>query len=289
MEKLFVYGTLRRNERNHRLLGSSSVDTQIAFAKGGLVDTGFGFPAMTSSMDGLVNGELYEVGIEELLRVDVLEGFYGPGDSRNYYERIRIDVQTDKGVIESWAYIHEKPVQGQVIPYGDWKLYRMCEGRNILYFAYGSCMDLKRIEEAGVADWFTQVVGRGILNNCNLQFTRRTDDGGRADLVETGGYTEGKLYYIPKQALSGYLYGREGVTGNIYRPIVITVQGENGQSYDALTFVVVNKQEEDVPPNWYMEEILRGASPIVSKGYYLSLVDRFVSKFGYPLKEAERG
>ncbi|MDQ8733983.1 gamma-glutamylcyclotransferase [Paenibacillus sp. LHD-38] len=281
MEMVFVYGTLRRGEANCRLLEGAEMVASIAYAKGCLVDTGFGFPAMIPTTDKSVTGELYEVNLENLIRLDRLEGYYGPGDSRNHYERTRIDVKTDYGLVMAWAYIYLQHAQDQVIPHGDWKLYRMRRQKNILYFAYGSCMDTKRIEEAGMADWFTQVEGRGVLDGFNLQFTRRATDGGRADVVESGGHTEGKLYRIPEQALEGYLYNREGVNCNIYRPIIIPIKCTDASIADALTFVVVNKEKETAPPVWYMEEIQRGALPVVSNNYYLTLMDRFISVFGY--------
>jgi gamma-glutamylcyclotransferase (GGCT)/AIG2-like uncharacterized protein YtfP/cation transport regulator ChaC len=281
MEKVFVYGTLRRGEANYGLLEGADRVASTAYTKGRLVDTGYGYPAMIADKDGIVIGELYEVDDGGLLRLDELEDYYGPGHPQNLYERTWIEVQTDRGAEEAWAYIYPRFDQEQVIPHGDWKLYRMRRQKTILYFAYGSCMDLKRIEEAGAAEWFRQVEGRGTLDGFNLQFTRRGADGGRADVVETGGTTEGKLYRIPDQALEGYLYGREGVDRGIYRPAAVPIQCEDGMVNDALTFVVVHKEEETAPPDWYMEEILRGARPVVSEPYYISLLDRFVNDFEY--------
>src|SRR5690606_1660134 len=63
--RLFVYGTLRRGERNHGLLGSSRCEAFLARAPGVLVDTGLGFPAMkemgasSGETPGMVCGEIY--------------------------------------------------------------------------------------------------------------------------------------------------------------------------------------------------------------------------------------
>jgi len=71
-------------------------------------------------------------------------------------------------------------------------------------------MDYARFKENGVSEWFSDVIGRGRVFGCNVQFTRLAHNGGRDDLVEKGGVTEGKLYRIPVAVLEGYLYGREG-------------------------------------------------------------------------------
>jgi cation transport regulator ChaC len=124
-----------------------------------------------------------------------------------------------------------------------------------------------------------------VVEGFSLQFTRKCSDGGRADLVESGGVTEGKLYRIPLAAFEGYLCQREGVAAGIYRPVVVPVHGMDGTIEDALTFVVVEKGEEAVPPQHYMVEILRGAEPVVSEGYYQQLLRRFVNDFGFVMEE----
>jgi len=284
--RLFVYGTLRRGERNHGLLGSSRCEAFLARAPGVLVDTGLGFPAMkemgasSGETPGMVCGEIYRVDKATLARIDILEDYHGPGDPRNLYERVEMKARTDRGEMDVLAYVSDRFRDGAAICFGDWKLHRMLREPHVLYFAYGSCMDDERFKKAGVADWFRDMVGRGTVHGCNLQFTRQASDGGRADMVETGGVTEGKLYRIPVEALEGYLYGREGVRLGIYRPAVVPVRLDSGETADALTFVVVDKRPETAPPEWYMEEILRGAGGTVSESYYEALLDRFFS-FGY--------
>jgi len=283
---LFVYGTLRRGEINHALLGSSRCESFLAVMPGSLYDTGRGYPAMAEGKGeaagaGIVCGEIYRVDEETLARIDDLEDYYGPGDPRNLYERVEMKARTDRGEMDVLAYVSDRFRDGAAICFGDWKLHRMLRESHVLYFAYGICMDDERFKKAGVADWFRDMVGRGTVHGCNLQFTRQSSDGGRADMVETGGVTEGKLYRIPVEALEGYLYGREGVRLGIYRPAVVPVRLDSGA--DALTFVVVDKRPETAPPEWYMEEILRGAGGTVSESYYEALLDRFFS-FGSDTK-----
>ncbi|WCK55160.1 gamma-glutamylcyclotransferase [Aneurinibacillus sp. Ricciae_BoGa-3] len=290
MEHVFVYGTLRQGEGNYHYLAGSTRVALSARMNGRLVDTGYGYPALIQNPECRVNGEVYAVDDETMLHLDRLEGYYGPGDCRNHYERVNIPIETDYGTVLAWTYVYasDRFERGFTnIEEGDWKLYHMLQKPKIFYFAYGSCMDMKRMEEAGVQEFFQNVNGRGVLDGFNLQFTRKAEDGGRADIVESGGSTEGKVYDIPVEAVKGYLYGREGVLLGLYRPVVVSVRMRDGSTCEALTFVVVNKEEETAPPVTYMEEILRGARPVVSEAYYNGLVDRFVSRFGYPIHQEE--
>lgn len=104
------------------------------------------------------------------------------------------------------------------------------------------------------------------------------DGMGRADIVEEGGRVEGKVYNIPVRALKEYIYRREGVPF-AYRPTFVTLD-LNGKKVQALTFVVNNKSEETAPPEWYKEEILRGA-----EGY---LSDRYLSELKHHLNSLEK-
>ncbi|NGM85612.1 gamma-glutamylcyclotransferase [Paenibacillus sp. 7124] len=284
MELVFVYGTLRQGELNHHLMSGARLIARMAQIQGVLMDTGRGYPAVVQEDSGVVAGELYEVSAEMLARLDELEDFYGPKNPANEYERIRTAVTTDSGQREAWVYVYLKR-EHDVIAQGDWKLHLLRQNSHVLYFAYGSCMDLERITLAGAAEWFADVRGRGAADGFNLQFTYRAKDGGRADLVEDGGRTEGKLYRIPTECLDKYLYLREGVNSGMYRPAVLSLQCEDGSVQDAVTFLVVDKNPEMSPPGHYMREILRGARPIVSSEYYGELEERFWTSYGFRLEE----
>jgi gamma-L-glutamyl-butirosin B gamma-L-glutamyl cyclotransferase len=119
MHKLFVYGTLRKGEPNHGLLGTSRCLFPQARVKGVLVDTGCGFPAMREG-DGDVLGEIYEVDDETLARTDDLEDYFGPGDPRNLYERVLRAARTATGELDVWVYVSERFGSSPVIPSGDW-------------------------------------------------------------------------------------------------------------------------------------------------------------------------
>jgi len=269
MIKVFVYGTLRKGEANaHLLIGAKRIAEQC-WTKGSLYDTGYGYPAMKPLPASQIYGELYTVTMVELKRLDQLEG-YMEGSATNLYERIQQTVYTDKGPAIAYMYVANKThLVKETIPNGDWKEHNllMKPSVSVLYFAYGSCMDLKRIYEAGFAHYFQDMLGVGMLKNYTLRFSRRSieDRMGRADIVEEGGNVEGKVYQIPVTVLKEYLYGREGVP-KAYRPSFVTIE-LNGKNVQALTFVGANKVEETAPPQWYQEEILRGAEGYVSFDY----------------------
>lgn len=85
--RLFVYGTLKRGESNHGLLGGRSpVRTARTTPSYELVDLG-DYPAMVEGGDTAVFGEVYAVDTETLDRVDEFE------EHPSLYERrtIRLD------------------------------------------------------------------------------------------------------------------------------------------------------------------------------------------------------
>ncbi|MBU9713139.1 gamma-glutamylcyclotransferase [Evansella tamaricis] len=279
--KVFVYGTLRKGETNHFLLDDATCFSKQAWTNGVLYDTGFGFPAMMECSDNRVYGEIYEVTMEQLKKLDSLEGYRGD-DQDNHYHRIERSIFTDAGQVEAYLYVY-KQVQTiglWELKFGDWRWHRILDGRNeFLYFAYGSCMDDERFVESGVSSYFSKVIGCGKADGYSLGFTRRTFDGGRADMMEVkGDRVEGKVYEIQGEALS-YLYGREGVDTGIYRPAVIDILVEGKRYENVITFFVIEKGEEMAPPHHYAREILRGAKGFVSEEYYNKLRSDLIMKF----------
>jgi len=124
MHKMFVYGTLRAGESNHGLLKGAVCLSLSAHVSGTMLDTGLGYPAVTEG-SGKVWGEMYEVDDDTLKRIDELEDYYGPGDPRNLYERVKTAALTDRGQVQTWIYVSDRFKSGFVIPHGDWKSYRM--------------------------------------------------------------------------------------------------------------------------------------------------------------------
>lgn len=273
---VFVYGTLRRNERNHRLLEGATCIAEQAWTTGTLFNTNSGYPILQDQDSGFVYGELYEATQGQLARLDTLEGYRGEGKD-NFYDRIPKTIITDHGEYSAYVYVKNEQQADMLhnhIIGGDWKVYSLLQQSSNYYFAYGSCMDDRRFKEANVNHYFNKSIGRGILDGYTLRFTRRSFDGGRADIVEEGGVVEGQVYEIPYEAIS-YLYKREGVTSGCYRPAVVDVEMDGWTVKDVLTFVGVNKEEELAPPDHYMEEILRGGGNVLSAGYLEGLGERY--------------
>lgn len=124
MEMVFVYGTLRHGEQYHHLLSGSRLFSLLARTRGNMFDTGRDYPILTEG-GRWTAGEVYEVTEDIMARLDELEEYYGPGDRRNEYERVRTEVITEQGPIEAWAYIYPHSHEYPSVPAGDWKLYRL--------------------------------------------------------------------------------------------------------------------------------------------------------------------
>ncbi|MBS4202154.1 gamma-glutamylcyclotransferase [Bacillus sp. FJAT-49732] len=272
---VFVYGTLRRSERNHHLLYGATRIAEQAWTNGALFNTESGYPILKNTADrDVVYGELYEVSESQLARLDELEGYYGEGKN-NFYDRVVNTIFTDKEIYHAFVYVMTEQqtdlLHGKV-ENEDWKVQHFIKQNHFLYFAYGSCMDHERFKIAGADHYFQKLVGRGVLAGYTLGFTVQLPDGGRADIIEMGGVVEGKAYEIIPDAIP-YLFQREGVGGRLYRPAIIEIK-INGALKEALTFIVVKKEEELAPPDHYSEEILRGGEGTLSPEYLKKIKEK---------------
>lgn len=268
---VFVYGTLRKHERNHHLLKHASLIAEQAWTNGELFDTGFGYPMLKPSKDHKVYGELYEVDHNQLEKLDELEDFQ-VGRNDNLYDRVIQTIYTDTGEIQAFVYVSVKACKTP-IPSGDWKIHQFLKGKpnKVFYFAYGSCMDTERFQKANVGMYFEKVVGAAKLNNYSMKYLYVAHDGGRGDIIEDGGQTEGILYETPFEAVE-YLFNREGYYIGMYRATLVDVMVEKVLYKNVLTFHVYDKKEEIAPPEHYAIEILRGSRDRVSDSYYNGLV-----------------
>lgn len=273
--KLFVYGTLRKNERYHHLMNDCTLIAEQAWVHGQLFDSGQGYPSLLTSENNREKafGELYEVTFAQLELIDKLED-YVPGRKNNLYERISLTIYTDKGKETAYVYVaNEAGGKLHPIKYGDWKLDHLMKNRpeKTHYFAYGSCMDTERFLNANVGHFFKKVIGVAVLEKYSMKYTFSTSDGGRADLIEDGGRTEGILYEVPYEGVE-YLFKREGFYNNYYRPTFVDIVANDTVIKSALTFHVYEKLEEAAPPIHYATEILRGSKGRVSEEYYRHLI-----------------
>lgn len=115
--RVFVYGTLQRGGRNHRLLRTAvlvgRVRTAPAFR---LYDLG-AFPALVSGGDQAVAGEVYEVDERTLAELDRLEGH------PSFYERRPIPLEDGRSA-EAYLLDDARVVGRPVIISATWCTYR---------------------------------------------------------------------------------------------------------------------------------------------------------------------
>jgi gamma-glutamylcyclotransferase (GGCT)/AIG2-like uncharacterized protein YtfP len=126
----------------------------------------------------------------------------------------------------------------------------------VLYFAYGSNLELRRFRKRCPS---ATVVGRARLADHALGFTRysRAEKGGVADIVPQPGATVwGGLYEID-QSCFGALDGYEGAPRE-YRRETVRVIDDAGAEHDAAVYIA-NKSGEFAPSSAYLEQIITGA------------------------------
>jgi len=109
---IFVYGTMKRGFPNHRLLadarylGTASTVERYAL----YVDM---FPGVhPGDAVSPIRGELFEVGADDLRRLDALEGH------PNLCRREMVAVETGEGRRDAWIYFYPTR-EGRLIPSGE--------------------------------------------------------------------------------------------------------------------------------------------------------------------------
>jgi len=130
IEKVFVYGTLRRGEPNRPLIEPLVASSLPARVRGDMYTLGE-YPAVIPG-GGRVRGELlgFTDLAEALRRMDELESYHGPGDPRNEYERAVVRAELEDGRTEDcYCYLYAKPYFLQrfarPVPGGDWLARRL--------------------------------------------------------------------------------------------------------------------------------------------------------------------
>lgn len=135
----FCYGTLRTGEGNYHwsLEGKTFREVPATLTGVKMLDNHGGFPFVTTidaPADGTVLGDLMYVpadlydGIQR--RLDALEGYRGPGNPHNMYDREIVTVTTIDGEqVEAYAYLtsprlyHDHVKDLPLIESGDWVAY----------------------------------------------------------------------------------------------------------------------------------------------------------------------
>ena len=113
---LFVYGTLLPGQQRWTHLQPNVVDQGVAVCvKGGLYDTGQGYPAAVFWEFNTVHGRVFRL-LPERAEQTLIDLDHVERTADAYYARVRVD--TDAG--QAWAYEYGGPLLFQAISSGSW-------------------------------------------------------------------------------------------------------------------------------------------------------------------------
>ena len=99
MIKVFVYGTLMRNGHNHQYYLQGQKYLGQAILSGYALYNLGSYPGVVADETGLVLGELYEIDLKTLRRLDILEG------NGSLYIRQPVEVQIQDETVEAEVYV----------------------------------------------------------------------------------------------------------------------------------------------------------------------------------------
>lgn len=111
--RFFVYGTLRRGESNHHLLGDALfLGFHRTQARYSMLSMGW-YPAVIDDGHTAIHGEVYQISKAHLGRLDQLEDY-----PRTYTRRL---IRTPYG--QAWMYLYRQPIAPGTprVIRGDWK------------------------------------------------------------------------------------------------------------------------------------------------------------------------
>ena len=135
------------------------------------------------------------------------------------------------------------------------------------YFAFGSNMSAKRMHER--LGWSPSRSG-AILHNYAMVFNKHSNDGGKANIMNsTGDIVEGILYFVRDKDLL-ILDRYEGVAANQYKRHEIVVQDKNKNSIVAISYKAINPKNFSAPTKEYLKYILDGKE-FLSHRYFSKL------------------
>ncbi|GKU82832.1 gamma-glutamylcyclotransferase [Niallia sp. NCCP-28] len=122
MENVFVYGSLKKQEKNHYMMENYSCLSMDAWIYGKLYDGFVGYPFLVLDKKSKVYGEIYQVPSEDLGILDEFEDYCPDGDN-NLYERVEIDAFTKTSCLKAYVYVCvQTEMLKEEIVYGNWSL-----------------------------------------------------------------------------------------------------------------------------------------------------------------------
>lgn len=276
-ELFFVYGTLRKHGSRDSILDQEKLIASQAWVNGKLYLADHLDPILKTDENDRAYGELYEVSAdrsEELKEMLSLNG-----------KLARVTLYTDH-LGEQEAFTQTSSPGAELVEhirFNDWLIHMEMDRPIQYYFAYGSCMDDERFKLAKVDHLFLNKIGGGTLDRMEMNYSLSVHDGGRANIVETGGRGEGVLYKVNQKGVE-YLFEREGVDSGMYRPAMVDVTVDGIHYTKCITFIVIDPKEELAPPVHYATEIIRGSRGVVSDEYHQKLVKDLMDKFNLEVK-----
>ncbi len=122
LDRMFVYGTLRRGERAWCQIEPYAAASESARCRGTMVAFDRGYPGLQLTGDAVITGELVTLTrvAAALAWLDDYEG--------DEFTRREVDVETAAGPVRAWVYAVEAPAviaAGTPVPGGDWVAYRL--------------------------------------------------------------------------------------------------------------------------------------------------------------------
>jgi cation transport regulator ChaC len=142
---------------------------------------------------------------------------------------------------------------------------RIPKQKRMLYFAYGSCMNLEDFHRTVPG---AEAVGTAVLKNYRLAFTMysHTRRGGVADIVPSkGSQVEGVLYELTPVEFE-WLDSREGAPV-FYRRKRVRVERQDGSVVWATTYEVTRKSVDEWQPSREYALIIWEGARVLSLAY----------------------
>lgn len=108
MEKIFVYGTLRKGMYDYdQYLRDEQSFRDYAYIKGSLMTiTGVDTPAYLDEGQDMILGEIHEVSDEALQAIDLLKGYINEGNPKNKFDKKVCPVYDEKRNIIDYALVY---------------------------------------------------------------------------------------------------------------------------------------------------------------------------------------
>jgi gamma-glutamylcyclotransferase (GGCT)/AIG2-like uncharacterized protein YtfP len=276
---IFVYGTLRKNYRNHAFLstanfvGEAKTQNKYVMHCGGIIP----FVSESQAISQIV-GEVYEVDHQTLADLDQLEGcipsLNNPAefDSNSWYTRKQVEIElTDRNeVMLVWMYFNEKANHHPIISTGDYNDRERLLLRNdrVWYFAYGSNMDVAQMLTRNAPFTYRK---KGRIYGQRLVFNKIADrypGYGYANIVPQHGFeVMGVLYEINESGLLK-LDEKEGVSCKHYFRSQIEVLLDDGTTVEAMVYLAHPSRVNDgmFPTKSYMDHLYKGLDILGDEG-----------------------